>query len=253
MHLPEIDTFAHLDSPLHAWDPRTKIVSFSILLISIVLLKDLTAVLIALALAIVLVLLSRIPFSFVLIHLRWVLLFVATLFLVLSLTTPGDPAARLWVLSISWQGLELGLLVALRAISAVLLIFPMMGTTRFDRSLKALERLRIPASMVQLVMFTHRYIFLLLDEGRRMSVAARSRGWKRKTNALTLRLTANLVGMLLVRSLERAEHIRDAMLSRGYTGKIETIEDFRVSRGDLIKTLLVTTGAFTLHLGEWIG
>ena len=86
-----------------------------------------------------------------------------------------------------------------------------------------------------------------------MSVAARSRGWKRKTNALTLRLTANLVGMLLVRSLERAEHIRDAMLSRGYTGKIETIEDFRVSRGDLIKTLLVTTGAFTLHLGEWIG
>jgi len=40
MHLPEIDKFAHLKSPLHSWDARVKIVSISTLILSIVLLED---------------------------------------------------------------------------------------------------------------------------------------------------------------------------------------------------------------------
>ena len=61
MHLPEIDKFAHLKSPLHSWDARVKIVSISILILSIVLLQDLRVAFLGLILAIILVFLSKIP------------------------------------------------------------------------------------------------------------------------------------------------------------------------------------------------
>ena len=122
MHLPEIDKFANLESPLHSWDPRVRIVSICMLILSIVLLQDLKIAFFGLGLAIMLVFLSKIPFSFVFIHLRWVLLFSLALFGVLSLTVPGNPLVVLPFLSISWEGVRLGLLIGLRAVSAALLI-----------------------------------------------------------------------------------------------------------------------------------
>ena len=94
MHLPEIDKFAHLKSPLHSWDARVKIVSISSLILSIVLLEDIRVAFLGLVLAIILVFLSKIPLSFVFVHLRWVLFFVLALFVVTSLTVPGNLLVR---------------------------------------------------------------------------------------------------------------------------------------------------------------
>lgn len=55
-------------------------------------------------------------------------------------------------------------MTSLRAISAVLLIFPLLGTTRFNLTLKALEKIKIPDKLIQLLIFTYQYIFLFLDE-----------------------------------------------------------------------------------------
>ena len=253
MHLPEIDKFAHLKSPLHSWDPRVKIISISILILSIVLLKDPRVAFLGLILAIILVFLSKIPFSFVFVHLRWVLFFVLALFVILSLTTPGNLLMRLSFLSISREGVKLSLLISLRAISAALLIFPMIGTTRFNLSLKALQKIRIPDKLIQLLMFTYRYIFLFLDEEKRIFTAANSRGWVRKTNLFTLKTTGNLVGMLLVRSFERTERIRDAMVSRGYSGRLKTLDDLTLCGKDFFKAALAITGAIMLSLSGWMG
>ena len=252
MHLPEIDKFAHLKSPLHSWDPRVKIISISILILSIVLLKDPRVAFLGLILAIILVFLSKIPFSFVFVHLRWVLFFVLALFIILSLTTPGNLLMRLSFLSISREGVRLSLLISLRAISAALLIFPMIGTMRFNLSLKTLQKIRIPDKLIQLLMFTYRYIFLFLDEEKRIFMAANSRGWVRKTNLFTLKTTGNLVGMLLIRSFERTERIRDAMVSRGYSGRLKTLDDLTLCWKDFFKAALAVTGAIMLSLSGWM-
>jgi cobalt/nickel transport system permease protein len=252
MHLPEIDKFAHLKSPLHSWDPRVKIISISILILSIVLLRDLRVAFLGLALAIILVFLSKIPFSFVFVHLRWVLFFVLALFAVISLTVPGSPLMKLSFLSISWEGVKLSLLIILRAISAVLLIFPMMGTTRFNLTLKALQKIKIPDKLIQLLMFTYRYIFLFLDEEKRVFIGATSRGFVKRTNLSTLRTMANLVGMLLVHSFERTEHIRDAMISRGYDGRLKILDEFTLGPKDFIKASLIIAVALLLNLSPWI-
>ena len=252
MHLPEIDKFAHLKSPIHSWDPRVKIISIFILIFSIVLVQDLKVALLGFFLATSLVFLSRIPFSFVLVHLRWVLFFVLAISAILSLTVPGSLLVRASFLGISREGVRLSLLVSLRAISAALLIFPMIGTTRFNLTLKALQKIKIPERLIQLFMFTYRYIFLLMDEEKRIFIAASSRGWVKRTNFSTLRIMGNLVGMLLVRSFERTEHIRDAMLSRGYNGRLNILDEFTLSPGDFIKASLIIAGALALNLSRWM-
>ena len=252
MHLPEIDKFAHLKSPLHSWDPRVKIVSVSVLILSIVLVRDLRVAFLGLVLAIILVFWSKIPFSFVFIHLRWVLFFVLALFAVISLTVPGTPLIRLSFLIISREGLKLSLLISLRAISAVLLIFPMIGTTRFNLTLKALQKIRIPDKLIQLLMFTYRYIFLFLDEEKRVFIGATSRGFVRRTNLFSLRTVANLVGMLLVHSFERTERIRDAMLSRGYDGRLKILDEFALSPKDFVKASLIIAIALLLNVSRWM-
>jgi len=246
MHLPEIDKFAHLKSSLHSWDPRIKIISISILILSIVLLQDLRVAFLGLALAIILVFVSKIPFSFVLVHLRWVLFFVLALFVVISLTVPGNLLVRLSFLGISQEG------VKLREISAALLIFPMIGTTRFNLTLKALQKIKIPDKLIQLLMFTYRYIFLFLDEEKRIFIGANSRGWVRKTNLSSLKTIGSLVGMLLVHSFERTEHIRDAMISRGYNGRLKILDEFSLSPKDFIKASLIIAFALLLNLSRWM-
>jgi cobalt/nickel transport system permease protein len=252
MHLPEIDKFAHLKSPFHSWDPRVKIISISILILSIVLLQDLRIVVLGLSLAIILVFLSKIPFSFVFVHLRWVLFFVLALFVVISLTVPGNLLVKLSFLSISREGVKLSLLISLRAISAALLIFPMIGTTRFNLTLKALQKIKIPDKLIQLLMFTYRYIFLFLDEEKRIFIGANSRGWVRKTNLSSLKTIGSLVGMLLVHSFERTEHIRDAMISRGYNGRLKILDEFTLRPKDFIKASLIIAAALLLNLSRWM-
>jgi len=252
MHLPEIDKFAHLKSPLHSWDARVKIVSISTLILSIVLLEDIRVAFLGLVLAIILVFLSKIPLSFVFVHLRWVLFFVLALFIVISLTVPGNILTKLSFLSISRQGVRLSLLISLRAISAALLVFPMLGTTRFYLTLKALQKIKIPAQLIQLLMFTYRYIFFFLDEERRVFIGATSRGWVRKTNLSSLKTIGSLVGMLLVHSFERTERIRDAMVSRGYNGRVKTLDEFTLSAKDFIKASLIIAIALLLNLFRWI-
>lgn len=246
LHLPEIDKYAYLESPLHSWDPRLKLVSMGGVIISIVLISHIWLALIGLGFALLLVLISRIPLSFVVEDLKWVLLFVSFFLVIIPLTVPGNEIARFYFLSISSEGIKLASLIAIKATAAILLIFPMVGTMRFDITIKALEKLRLPRMLVHMVMFTYRYIFLFIDEVQRMTTAISSRGFEKRTNLHTLRTLSRLVGMLFVRSYERTERIYQAMVSRGYDGSFNTLTEFAICRKDVIKALLLWTVAIVL-------
>jgi len=232
--------------------PRIKIISIFILILSVVFVRDIKVAFLGLCLATTLILISRIPFSFVFLHLRWVLLFALALSVTLFITVPGNCLLKLSFLSISKEGINLGVLISLRAISATLLIFPMIGTTRFNLTLKALQDIKVPDKIVQLIMFTYRYIFLFLDEERRLTLAATSRGWVKNTNLSTLKTIGTIAGMLLIRSFERTERVKDAMFSRGYNGRLNICEEFTLSVGDFFKASVIIACAFILNLSWWI-
>lgn len=248
MHLPEIDRYAYLKSPFHSWDPRVKLISISFLLLSIVLVTNLLVASFGLIIAIVLVFLSRIPLHFVFVHLRWVLLFILFFFIVMPLTVPGDEIFKLNFVNVSYKGIKLAFLIGLRAISAVLLIFPMIDTMRFDLTIKALHRLKAPSKFIQMTMFTYRYIFVLLGELGRMSTAAEARLFKKKVSIHTLKMTGNLIGMLFIRGFERTQRVYNAMASRGYKGSLKTLEEFKLSKMDFLKASFIITLAIALNL-----
>lgn len=244
---PEIDRYAALGSPIHRWDPRLKLVSILILIFSIVLLYDVRMAFIALIIATVLLLISRIPLQFVAGYLKWVSIFILPFFLIMPFAVQGNEIYRLHTIAITYEGVEYALLIWLRAFSAVMLIFPMIGTMQFGDTIKALESLRAPNKLVQMIMFTYRYIFVLLNELQTMLGSMYARGFQMKLNMQALRTTGKALGMLFVRSYERSERVYNAMISRGYTGRVRTPHSFKVHNMDWVKSLPVIGVAIGLH------
>lgn len=251
MHLPEIDRYAGLDSPVHRWDPRVKLACTAPLVLAVVLAPGYAPALAGLGAAVVLLALSRIPASFALTHLRWVLLLCAFLTFVLALTGGGEPLYRAGGLAVSREGLRAAGLISIRAVAAVLIALVAMGTARVHVTLKALRRLRVPSVVVQILGFSYRYVFVLFDELRRMLGAARARGHGRTRGLRLLHNVGSMLGMLIVRSLERTRRVRCAMLARGYSGEMRTLDEFRLRAADLGKgalALAVAAGLLALEV-----
>lgn len=246
----EIDRFAHMKSPVHAWDPRVKIPGLLIMAFTLGMLKDIRLAAIGLGFSVGLVAISRIPIPFVLHRLKWVLIFLAPFILIMPITVPGRDIWGYSFISVSYEGVSLASLILLKALSIVLLIFPMFGTAPFHTSMKALQNLKIPVRFVQIILFTYRYIFVFFEEIRRMSNAARTRGFEARTRWHTFRTLGNFIGVLLVRSFERTERLYNAMISRGYTGELVTLSNFSMTLRDILKGVFVVSACVLILIGD---
>ena len=223
---PEIDRFAGLQSPLHRWDPRWKIATLLALMVLLGLepegsraapsAADIPPALAGLALSSLLVTASRIPWSHVIRRLRGPAALLLLIAIVFAISFPGERVGAGW-LRFSTMGLLAALLVAARAISIILLVFPAFGTAPFASSVKALRSLRVPAPIVQTMLFAYRYLFVYADQLRKMSVALRARGFRPRPDAHTLRTLGRSIGVLIVGTVERTERIQGAMRCRGFS------------------------------------
>lgn len=247
----DIDEYAYLESPFHSFDPRAKFVSVLVLMFSVVLLSDIRILVAGLLLAFALVLISRIPLLFVLGRLKWVALFVLAVVVVLPFSASGMPLFSVGVLTFTREGLMQAVVISLKAFAVVLLVFPMLATMKFVSFIKALERLRLPNRLVQMITLTYRYIFVLLNEIQRTLRSIESRSYGRRTSLLGLRNLGNAIGMLLVRSYERGGRIFDAMVSRGYNGRMETLREFEINSKDWAKAASIVVLAVLLHVAAF--
>lgn len=187
--------------------------------------------------------------------LRGVLLvnvFVAFLWLFVPWTTPGKPVASLGPLIVSDAGLQLGLVLTLRAnaiAAASLALFDALSPLDFARALRALG---LPTRLTLVFFFCARYLGLLADEYQRMRDALRLRGFTPRTNPATYHSLARLLGLLIIRGYDRAEHVRDALRLRGYTGEIKLLPLPRLTRRDLLFASALLLYLFGVILLQWM-
>jgi cobalt/nickel transport system permease protein len=87
--------------------------------------------------------------------------------------------------------------------------------------------------------FLYRYVFVLADEVERMRHARDSRRVGRAGMRAELKLLGSMLGTLMVRSFERADHMYQAMLSRGFSGEFPVAAPRRFTWRDLVFTLIV--------------
>lgn len=242
----DIDRFAHVASPLQRWDPRLKLASLGVLVIGIALMKTVPMGVAALLIALVLIGLAGLPSSFVLQGVKWVSVFLLPFLLIMPLSYPGEPAFHVLGLPFAWEGFRLAVLIVIKALAIVLCAYAMFGSSRFDISMIALQRLKCPKIIVQMLLFTYRYVFVFLAEMQRMDVAMRARGFIKRPDRRTMHVMGNFVGTLLVRSFERTERIYKAMLSKGYQGEFHTMVVFKADGKDTVKAVLVLSIAVLL-------
>ncbi len=249
----DIDRHAHVTSSVQRWDPRVKLASLMAFIFATALLKTIPMVLAAFIVATVLLLFSRIPIGFVAQTAKWIVLFLLPFFILLPVTYPGTTTLHFLGIPFAMEGVRLALLVVVKSMVIIMIAITIFGSVRFDIAMIALQRLKCPPVMVQMMLFTYRYIFLFMAEMQRMDTAMKARGFIKGPNLYTLKVMGGFVGTLLIRSFERTERIYKAMLSKGYQGEFHTLLEFNAVPKDFVKGGLVIAVAIALLSSDLAG
>lgn len=205
-------------SPVHRLPAHTKLVALVGFVVCVVLVppRQWWALVAAGAVLAVVVRLARLPLRTVLRR-----MLVETPFVVFALLLPvlaTGPRVDVLGVPLSTDGLLGAWNLLAKGTLGVVAAIVLAATTTPRDVVAALERLRVPPPLVQIVAFMLRYLAVVVDDARRMRIARESRGappgW-----AGQLRAVARGVGALFVRSYERGERVHQAMLARGWDGR----------------------------------
>ena len=115
----------------------------------------------------------------------------------------------------------------------------------------AMHEMKVPQKIVHLFFFTFRYIHVIQREYVRLGNAMKVRGFCPGTNIHTYKTMAHLVGMVLVRSSDRAQRVYNAMCCRGFRGKLYSLRKFSLRTVDVISLIVVVALIAGLGVLEW--
>ncbi|MCD8230251.1 MAG: cobalt ECF transporter T component CbiQ [Clostridiales bacterium] len=104
----------------------------------------------------------------------------------------------------------------MKGVFAVIASYLLIATTSIEKICFALRLLHIPKILVTQILLTYRYITVLLGEANRMTQAYALRAPGQK--GIHIKAWGSLAGLLLLRSIDRANEVYESMSLRGYTG-----------------------------------
>ena len=147
-----------------------------------------------------------------------VLRFAACLFLPLLLLAPfalfqGDSG--------SWsEAFRVPVVIGLRGTACIAVCAATLSVLDLAELGQGLAALRLPHTLVALIMQIVHQTALMTDESRRMVMALRARGVRSATVSVRMHCLFALPVIWLLRLLRRAERVSDAMEVRGFDGSL---------------------------------
>ena len=249
-----MDELSRLDSPVHRLDARVKVLTTALYLVAVMSFHryEVSALMPFFLYPAVLLALGRIPVGCILRK----LLVVAPFALAVGILNPW--LDQRIVTTIGAQGISGGWLsllsIAVRSALTVSAALTLVACTGIYRLCAGLEQLGLPRVFTVQVQLLYRYLFVITEESLRMRRAAAMRSPGRP--ALHLRTYAALVGNLLLRSLDRAQRVYQAMVSRGFDGHLRVLRPTRVRAADLLflggwAAFFVTARCW--NISRWLG
>jgi cobalt/nickel transport system permease protein len=199
-----IERWSQGNTVLHRRHAAAKILATIVLLICIGTLTHGMAATCGMYLALLLIAASaaRLPLAAVLVRAAVVLPF-ALCFAVVS-ALGGDPVRAVLLVVRGY----------LSSLAALLLI----STTPMPALIMGLEWLRAPRFLLLVMQFLYRYLIVLMNEANAMRLAQLTRAGSLRM--LQLRHAAAMASVLFARSFARAQAIHQAMLARGFEGRL---------------------------------
>lgn len=164
-----------------------------------------------------------------------------------------------WLLTVTREGVERFASIALKSGLSVQMAVVLVSSTSFPDLLVAMRAVGIPRLLVAIVGLAWRYLFVMADEALRLMRARAARSGRPPQSGTRVggnvcwraRVTGGMAGSLFVRSIERADRIYAAMLSRGYDGEVRTLGLPALRVRDMLITLpFVLLLAVTLVLAR---
>ncbi len=227
-------------SVLAGIDPRARILAAAAFAVVVVSLHHLAALGCALMMSVAAMALARLAPGPTLKRMATMDGFIIFMLVLLPFTVPGEPLFSLFGFQASMQGLRQAFIIALKANAVVLMLLSLVGSMEPVTLGHALHRLRVPEALVHLLLFTVRYVDVLREEYARLRAAMKARGFRPRSNWHSYRSFGYLMGMMLVRAIERSERILGAMRCRGFTGRIPLLENLAFTQRDAIFAFICT-------------
>lgn len=211
-----MDTLASGSSPLHLLDPRAKLITTLLFIITVVSFGKYTVLEFIPFFVYPMYLISAggLPVGFLL---KKVLLIspFAILIGVFNPIIDREIISHIGTIGIS-AGWVSFFSILIRFILTVTAALTLIALTGFNSVCEALLKLRVPKPFVVQLLFFYRYLFVLTDEAQRMERARSLRSFH--SGAMNYKTFISIVGHLLLRTLDRAERIYRSMCCRGFDG-----------------------------------
>jgi cobalt/nickel transport system permease protein len=249
-----LDTLAARDTALHRLDPRAKLLTSMAFVLAVVSFGkyEISGLLPFAVFPLFLALAGNIPPAFLVRK----LVIVSPFILFVGIFNPLID--REILLQLGSAGISGGWIsfasLTLRATLTLSVVMLLLAVTGLNGIAAAMERLGVPKIFTMQLLFLYRYIFVLTEEALRLTRARSLRTFGGQGGGF--RPYASILGHLLLRTLDRAERIHQAMLSRGFDGEMRLRRPLRFGAAELRFTLGWTALFAVLrafNLPVWLG
>ena len=218
------------NSILHRLDPRVKFLGTLVYIISLFLVKGVVGYAFCGAALTLLILLSKVPFRYVIKSLKPVLMIMAVTMAFNLFLTPGTILWKWWIFKITGEGLRMAIRMGVRLCFLVTGSSIMTLTTTPNALTDGMERLfgflkifKVPVHEISMMMsIALRFIPILTEETDKIKKAQIARGADFETGGFMKRIRAMipLLVPLFVSAFRRANDLALAMEARCYHGGV---------------------------------
>ncbi len=261
-HNIELAIFSEENARRHGFlqrrDPRAKIIAFVALVVAAGLSRDWRVLAALYALVLVGVIAARLDFG-PFVKRVWLgiplfsgIVVLPSVFLVGGTELFHVPLGIVTLTATRAGAAAAGIFVLRVAVSVSLAVLLVLSTPWADL-LKSLRFFRVPTVFVLILGMTYRYIFLVLHTVNGMFQARQSRIVARTSGKEQRWWIVSSMGVLMSRSFRMSEEVYQAMLARGFTGQIRTLNDYRMHAADWLFTAsALASAAAAISAGWWL-
>ena len=238
-------------SLIHNVDPRVKIIATLLFIIELFIVNAFFGFAVCAAALALVVIVSRVPLSFILRGLKPILIILLFTFLLNMFMIDGHTLLRIGVLRVTDQGVYVAVFMAIRLILLIigssmltLTTTPLSLTDGMEKLLSHLAKLHVPTHDIAMMMsIALRFIPTLLDETDKIMKAQQARGADFETGSLIRRAKAliPILVPLFVSAFRIAQDLAMAMEARCYRGGVgrTRLHQMKFRKFDYVALLLV--------------
>jgi cobalt/nickel transport system permease protein len=239
LHHLVLERWSRGASAIHRLDPRAKIVPLLVFLATLATsqraLPQVAALLFVLLCMVLLA--ARIPILAAMARATIALPFAAVF--AGACWISGDPAR--------------GAALTVKSYLSALAVVTAVASTPLPSLLRGLEMLGAPLILLTVAQFLYRYLFVISEEAQHMRKAASARGGGSGfagpgSRGARFHAAAGALAVLFARSYGQARDIHNAMLARGFTGRLSTLSEPCFGRRDAAFAALASVAAVAARL-----